>query len=895
MRWFRREKWDAERARELDAHLEIETAENVTRGMPAEEARLAARRKLGNRTLIREEIYRMNTITLLESIWQDVRYALRQFRRSPAFTAAAVLSLALGIGANTAIFSLLDQVLLRQPPVREPGRLALLNWEGPVYSVNQGADVLSYPMYRELRDRNQVFSGLIAYSGAHSGVGYRDQVERVRSDFVSGNYFEVLGVSAALGRVLTQDDDRTRGAHPVVVLSYDFWTSRFHSDPAALGTKITINAQPFTVVGFARKGFNGMELGSAPMVWFPMAMRYQLTSASWAEMFGLDSDGRWLTVFGRLKPGMSREQAKASLQPLFHSILESEVQRAQARHPMTFTSDDERKAWMNLLPVSQIPSGPRAYYGTALKILMAITGLVLLLACANVANLMLARAMEREHEVASRIALGASPGRLARHSVVESLLLSLAAGVAGLVVAWWTDRVLAGLMSLGDSGEFLSAAPYGRILIFALVVSMCAGLLFGLAPVLGSTRIDLSTALKQQAGTAAGTQARFRRMLAFAQVFLSAVLLMGAGLFLRSLQNLRSADPGFRADHLLAFTVEPSLVGYNGRRAADYFHEVLDRLRAAPAVESAGYNIIRLLDDWWGSPLTVEGYQAVDGKAAWAVNNGVSPAYFAVLGTAVLTGRDFTLADGIGKHKVAVVNETFARKFLAKRSPVGSLLGYGADPGTKMDLEIIGVVRDSKYGELREETMPEVFVHADQMNDIGHANFYVRTRVAPEALVSEVRRTVSAIDPNVPLFAIETMEHETESNLSNTRMVATLAGAFGILATFLAAVGLYALLAFNVLRRAREFGIRLALGARRADILWLVTKEIALIAGLGITMAAPAAWGLGRLAQSELYGISAGDPGIALLAGALLIVVACLAAWLPARRATQVDPVRALR
>jgi predicted permease len=915
MRFFRRKFWDRERERELDAYLDIETDHNIARGMPPEEARDAARRKLGNQTQIREEIYRMNTIALVESILTDLRYALRQLRRAPGFAASAILSLALGIGANTAIFSLLDQILLRWLPVKDPSRLVLLNWDGPVYSVNAGGNVLSYPMYKQLRDHNQVFSGLMARHREWMGVRYNGQSERAEGEFVSGNYFDVLGIGAAIGRTITPADDTAPGAHPVAVLSHDFWVTRFRSDPAVIGSTIYVNGTAFTVIGVSQAGFAGIEVGSVPRIRIPIAMHDAIIPAGWTAMFGLETDGRWLQVFGRLQPGVTIERAKAAVQPLFHSILYADRARALAQHPIEFTDDDARKAWLNLLPASKGPSDLREYYGVALRILMAMVGLVLLIACSNVANLLLARAAGREREMAARLALGAGSGRLIRQSLVESLLLSLAGGAIGLALAAWCDGLLLRLIPSEINTQGLTTAPDPRILAFTIAISMLTGILFGIAPALHSTRIDLTTALKEQARTLSGAHARFRRSLTFAQIFLSAALLIGVGLFVQSLRNLQSIDPGFRVSNLAAFSIDPGLNGYSPNRTARVLYEILDRLHQTPGIDSAGLSIIRVLDDWWGSPITVEGYKAKSsgavndddlyqteqqkppeiGAPAWAVNNGVSPGYFATLGIPILEGRDFTLADASSKHKVALINETFARRFFAGRSPLGRRFGYGSGAGTKMDLEIIGVVKDSKYGELREVTPPQAFVNAAQIDGILRATFYVKARGAPQSVFPAIRTAVTNVDPDLAVLQTMTMSEELRNNLSAERMVALLASVFGALAAFLAAVGLYGLLAFNVVRRTREFGIRTALGASRGQIVWLVLKDVLALAALGIAAAIPAAIGLMRLAQSLLYGIRSADPKNIAAAVAILIAIAAAAAYLPTIRASRVDPARALR
>jgi predicted permease len=890
---FRNERVERDLDEEVRAYAQMLADEKESKGLSTEEARREAAIELGGVEQVKVQVREVRTGVVLQTLLQDVRYAWRAMRKNPSFTAIAVLTLALGIGANTAIFTLLDQVLLRSFPVKDADQLVLLNWEGPVYSVNQGVDVLSYPMYRDIRDMNPVFSGVMARNRAFMGVSFKGQVERVSGEFVSGNYFEVLGVSAAAGRTISQDDD-TLGARPMAVLSYDYWTTQFHADTGIVGTKIILNNVPFTIAGVSAKGFYGVEQGAAPKIRIPLATRNLMTPTAWTEMFGLESDGRWLTVFARLKDGVSREQAKAAMQPLFHVILDREVARTNARHPVAFTVEDSRKAWLNVLPASEAPSGPRAYYGNPLRVLMAMVGLVLLIACANVANLLLARAAGREREMAVRVALGAGAGRLIRQSLVESVMLAIAGGAAGMVIAIWADRLLLHLLP-AENGPMLSARPDPRVLIFTLVIATFTGLLFGLAPALGSRKIDIGVALKEQARTMAGSHARFRRALAFTQVFLLALLLMGAGLFVRSLRNLKMVDPGFRQEHLIVFSVEPALNGYLPARKAALYRDGLEQLRGMPGVDGVGYNIIRLLDDWWGSPLTIEGYQPSANEPAWAVNNGVSPGYFATVGTPMIVGRDFLPGDGAARQKIAVVNETFVRRFFAGRSPIGRHLGYGVDPGTKADIEICGVVKDAKYSQLREETMPEVFVNAEQIADPMHANFYVRTNLPAESVFAAVRRTMTRVDPNLPIFGVRTMIEEVSENLSVPRMVATLALVFGGLAAFLAAIGLYGLLAFNVARRTREFGIRTALGAGPREVVWLVVQEVLVLAGCGIGLAIPASFALARLASSQIYGVGAVDPVSIIAAGILLATVACVAAYLPAARAVRIDPVRALR
>ncbi len=898
-RFFRRRRWDEERSRELDAYLQIETDQNIARGMPPEEARYAARKKLGNTTQIREEIYRMNTASFLEMLWQDLRYALRQLGRSPGFTAAAVLSLALGIGANTAIFSLLDQVLLRPLPVMDPHRLVLLNWQGEFYGPSMSDDVLSYPLYRDLRDNNQVFSGLLGYHHMTFGVGYRGQVERVPGELVSGNYFDVLGVPAALGRTFSPGDDRIPGGHPLAVLSYDFWVDRFHSDRGILGQTIVVNGTSFTVIGVSAPGFAGLEVGSPAKILLPMMMRNQVTPESWTSMFGLDSRrGRWVRVFGRLQPGITTPQAKAALQPLFHSILEMEIRQKEFARATPEMRKQFLRSWISVAPAFRGHSNVREQYQTPLRVLMAMVGLVLLIACANVANLLLARATGRRREIAVRLALGAGAGRIIRQSLVESVLLALMGGAAGLLGAMWTDQILLDVLAAGDVPLGLRSTPDLRILAFTLLVCTVTGVLFGLAPALGTMRVDLVPALKEGARAVAGGPGMgLRRLLVVAQVSISVLLLIGGGLFVRSLINLRMLDSGFGTRNVIAFSIDPSLLGYSAPRRQQVFGGVLEKLRATPGVDSASLAIMRVLDDnWWCDTLTVEGYQTGAGENLRPCHNAASPGYLTTLGIPLIAGRDFSPTDAASKQKVALVNESFARHYFGKRPAVGRRFGFGSYPGTKTDIEIVGVIKDAKYENMRDAATPQTIVDYEQMEGaIFQATVYVKTRIDPRQMYSSIRRSVHEIDANLPVYEMRTLDEQLDMILTTERLVASLASVFGILATVLAAIGLYGLMAFNVAGRTREIGIRMALGARGGNVTWLVMREVLSLVAAGAAIALPAAWALTRFVESQLYGIRPNDPLTILAAVFVLAMVAAMSGYIPARRAARVDPIQALR
>jgi len=832
----------------------------------------------------------------MRDLLSDLRFAVRTLAKSPVFASVAVISLALGIGANTAIFSLLDQVLLRLLPVKNPEQLVQLRWQGSHYGSNTGFNALSYPLYKDIRDKSQVFSGVLCRYSLPLSFGYKGQTERVEGELVSGNYFEVLGVRAVVGRTITPDDDRIPGGHPVAVLNYDFWRDRFRSDPGVLGQKLTVNGYPITVVGVSQPGFDGVEIGYSPKIRIPVMMKKEMTPG-W-EMYSLENRrGRWVNVFARLKPGVSIERAKASLQPLFHSILEMEVQQKEFSSASKYTKDQFLKSTLDVQPGGRGRSWLRFQVTKPLWVLMAMVGLVLLIACANVANLLMARATGRQREIAVRLALGAGRLRLIRQLMVESLLLSFVGGALGLAVAVWSDRLLLSTMPAGDAPLPLSAAPDVRILLFALAVSVLTGVLFGLVPALQSTRVNLAPALKESAGAVVGgAHMGFRRALVVAQVFLSLLLLIGAGLFIRSLQNLRKLDPGFHTHNVIAFSIDPALSGYSKERTALLYRDSVARLRAVAGIESAAFAVVRILSgDEWDSSIGVEGYEAKPGEDMNPFFNAVSPGYFETIGLPIVAGRDFLPSDLASKHKVGLVNERFAKKYFGDGTAVGRHFGFGGDPGTKTDIEIVGVVKDAKYVNMRDTIPMQDFVPYDQMDMMTSVTFYTRTQLDPEPMYASIRHTVHEIDSNMPLYDMRTLEAQLDQSLNTERLIAFLAAVFGLLATVLAAIGLYGVMAYNVGRRTREIGIRMALGAHGRTVTWLVMKEVLVLLGIGVAIALPAAWGLTRLVQSQLYGITPNDPLSIAAATAAIAAVAALAGFLPARRATRIDPVRALR
>ena len=829
----------------------------------------------------------------------DVRYALRSLAKSPTFTIIAVLSLALGIGANTAIFTLIDQVLLRLLPVKSPEQLVQLWGRGDHYGSNNGQNRLSYPMYADFRDHNLVFSGMFCSWGTTMNVSIGGKTDRVQGELVSGTYFPVLGVGAALGRVFTPDDDRILDGHPIAVLSHQYWIERFGGDPSVLGAKLLVNGFPMTVVGVSQAGFNGMDPLYSPQIRIPIMMKRQIDPISYkvASYTLEDRRGRWVAAYGRLKPGVSEKQAKAGLQPQFHQMLEMEVQEQAFAKASDVTKQHFLRMWLDLLPASSGRSITRDKFSTALIVLMVIVGLVLLIACANVANLLIARASTRQKEVAVRIALGATPKHLVIQLLIESILLALAGGTVGLALAIELDKILLGSMPAGANPLVISSTPDLRILAFTAAISTVCGVIFGLIPALQITRTDIAPTLKDQAGSiVSGGSINLRKALIAAQVMLSVVLLIAAGLFIRSLKTLKDLDPGFRTENVLAFSLDPTRSGYTAERTLAFYRQLKDQLDQTPGIQSSSLAVMRVLDESeWDSWVTVEGYQAAAGEWVDPHMNFLAPSYFDTFGVPLLEGRDFRYTDGKDTGKVAIVNEKFAKRYFQGKSPIGRHLGMGGDPGTKTDIEIIGMVRDTKYENMRAEMPLGVFRPYQQMDFAMGMTAYIRTANAPEQMFSTIRQLLNRMDPNLPVYSMRTLQEQMQNSLSTERLVASLTSAFGLVASILAGIGIYGVIGYSVSRRTREIGIRTALGAQRLDVAWLVMREALLIVCLGLLAGLPAAYALSRLARTQLYGISPGDPASTLAAAGSILLIAIIAVYVPAARATRVDPMRALR
>ncbi|MBZ5590927.1 MAG: ABC transporter permease [Acidobacteriia bacterium] len=827
----------------------------------------------------------------------DLRYGRRALRRSPVFTSVAVLSLALGIGANTSIFSLLSQVTFRMLPVADPERLVIFHAEGEREGSssrdNQEA-VFSYPMYRDLRDRNQVFDGVIARSSAAVSFSYGGQTERARAEVVSGNFFEVLGVRAAIGRVFAADDDRIPGAHPVIVLSHGYWKRRFGGRVEILNEKVNVNGHPMVVIGIAPAGFHGVLSGDTPDLLVPIMMKREVSPA-W-DSFD-DRQYRWLSTFARLKAGVTGKQAEAAMQVLYRAASEEDL--ARMKNPLRERARDQYLGQkLELLPAAQGINALRADWETPLIALMAMVGLVLLIACANVANLMLARATGRQKEIAIRLAIGASRGAIVRQLLVESLIIAVAGGFLGLLVATWTTATLLHVLPDDATGGWLAASFDLRTLGFNAALAIGTGILFGLAPAIGSTRPDLAPALKEQSGNAAagGAQARFRKLFIVAQVALSLLLLVGAGLFARSLFNLMTEDPGFRAAKLLRFSVDPSLNGYDAPRGWVFYRELQQRLAVLPGVRSVGGAFLGPFGSGRrAGNITVEGYRAKEDEYVGASEDALSADYFRTMGIPVIVGREFTDRDGAGTPKVAIVNQAFVKSYANGGNLIGRHLAFGGGDKVKLDREIVGIVRDIKYGGLREQADPFIYIPNAQQETLERMTFFVRAERNENELGPQIRTLVRNMDANLPVFKMSSMEVQIADSFYRDRLIAILASAFGALATLLAAIGLYGVVAFNVARRTAEMGLRMALGALPRDMLALVMKEVGLLVATGALIGLAAAVALSRFVESQLFGIKANDPFVFSVATMVLALAAGLAGYIPARRAARIDPIKALR
>jgi predicted permease len=850
----------------------------------------------------------------MANLWQDLRFALRILAKNPGFTLIAVLTLALGIGANTAIFSFLDSVLLRSLPVPHPEQLVTLSDpddHGSSYG-SEGGDrsLLAYSEFEYFRDHNEVFSEIFAADSSlpqlevtvpdrSSGTGAQKESARVR--LVSGDYFSTLRVTPAAGTFFTREVDGARGGSPIAVLSYAFWKQRFGLDPLALGKTLQIHETSFQIVGVTPPGFFGETVGDLPDLWIPMMMQDSIYPGRdlLTPSKDLTNMHIWLQVMARLKPGVTPEQAKASINVVFKGLLESKVGTSistdQRRHDL-----DQR---INLQPAARGSSVLREHFGEPLKILMAMVGFVLLIACANVANLLLARGAARQREFAMRIAIGAGRARLIRQLLTEGLLLAVSGAAAGLLLAHWADALLLRMVSGAASGPpsiHLDLQSDARVLGFTLGVTLFTTILFALIPAWYSTRLDLTPVLKSAQSTTSseGSHRRFPagKILVVTQVAVSVILLVSAGLFVRSLSRLGEVKLGYSRENLILFRVDAAPAGYKGAAIPRFQLDLLARISAVPGLRGATVSKNGLFSgSESGDPVAVEGYTPKSGEQTNSRMDHVGPGYFSMLGIPILVGREIEIQDSGGSVRAAVINQTFANRFFPNANPIGKHV-RDTYPGNPAEMVVVGVVADAKYNSLREKPLPRIYAPlANPMWENPAAVYEVRTYADPQAVAAALRQVVQETAPTLPPIELRTMSGLVDDSLETDRFIKQLASAFGLLALLLAAIGLYGLMGYTVSRRTRDIGIRLALGAGQANVLWQVLRETLVLVLMGIFIGVPFALGGTYLVRSMVFGLGFADPVAILFAAILLAIVAALAGFLPAWRASRVDPMVALR
>ncbi len=887
-----RRQFDADLEEEMRLHLELRQRKGIESGMSAADAHTASHRRFGNVTTLRERSHVAWGWEWLEHLAQDVKYGVRAMMRSPGITLVALLSLALGIGANTAIFSLVDTVMLKSLPVKEPSRLVLFG-DGLDQGISDGFPnpwLFTYPFYRQMQKRNQVFSDVAAAFSItdrlHGFVEGRRDSEPMSVQLVSGTYFPMLGVEAVMGRTLSEDDDRTEGGHPVAVVSYGWWSRNFARAPSVLGKKLTIGSTVFSIVGVAPPEFFGTKVGEAPDIWIPLSMQKDVPPG-----FNGYNDTRFesLHLMARLKPGVTLPEATANANLLFQDILRNSG--------LALTQEDLQKLNATRVELNSMANGfsrLRFQFSEPLKVLMAIVALVLLISCANIANLLLARSTARVRELAVRQALGASRSRLVRQLLTESLVLALAGGALGIAFASAASHFLVRMVSDGREALQLDVPVDVRLLLFTLAVTLATALLFGAIPAFRATRLNLSGSLKDGRGQGSATAKRsLAKGLVISQVALSLVLLVGAGLFVRSLMNLTHVDTGFSKENVIHLRLDPSSVGYHeDARLTNLYLQIEERVKTLPGVRAASISLFTFNEGTWNNPIWVQGY--LDGHRTTNVHhNVVGTAYFATMGIPLLAGRTFGPQDTASSQKVGIIGETMARTLFPSGSPIGQHYGNGG-PMKAGDVEVIGVVKDAKYNSLDEPQQPGDYRPYTQavryLND-----FEVRYTGDPATAVAAIRQTIHDVDPRLPISEVMTLDEQVARSITNQRLVAQLSAFFGLLAVLLSCIGIYGVMSYVVMRRTNDIGIRMALGADRFHVRWQVMREVLGLVVAGIAIGIPVALVGDRLISSMLFGLRGTDAASLFAALGLLSAVAAIAGYLPARRASLIDPMVALR
>jgi len=887
---------ESELDEELRGFLEASAEEKRRAGLNPDEASRAARVEMGSTNAVKHHIRSAGWETAVESLWQDLRYSLRMLMRSPVFTLVAVVSLALGIGANTAIFSLMDVVMLRSLPVAEPGKLVLF---GPAKAVGStgslpdgSTQLFSYLFYRGFSQKNEVFSGVTAVHSiefaTHGSFGSGGR-ELMRTALVSGTYFSVLGVNPDRGRVLTEADDQAAGSGAVAVASYSWW-QRHGSDPGLIGKTVHMEGTEYVIVGVAPEGFFGTTVGASPDFWIPLSMEKEI-SPGWNGL-----GDKWfqsLYLIGRLKPGVTVEQASANTNLVFKQYVRSEY---LGQSPSAKDLADLEQAHVELNSAAQGISRLRVEFSLPLEILGTIAGLVLLIACANLASLLLARGASRSREFAMRMAIGAKRSRVVRQLLTESFVLALLGAVLGVALAWKAGHVLLMMAYNNPEVAVMNVSPNLRVLAFTLAVTVLTALLFGMTPALRATRLDLNGSLKQGRGMAApAARVSLARGLIVAQIAISLVLLAAASLFLRSLINLTKVDTGFNRQNVLVFSLDEYSAGLPlDARLVNLQQRIEERVEASPGVHAASFSMFTFNQGMWSDDITVQGVPRTPDTSHDVLFNVIGNGFFSTMSLPIVAGRGFELIDKIDSHKVAVINQTMAQKFFPGISPIGHHFGFGDDPSHSGEYEIVGVVKNSKYVALTEDAEAAVyFPYSQHVQYFG--NFEVRYSGDAGRVLSAVRSAIAEVNPNISINTIATLSEQVDESTANQRLIARLSSFFGVLAAFLVCIGIYGLLSYAVARRTSEIGVRMALGARRANVLWLILREILVLVGIGIALGIPVALEGNQLVSKMLYGLSPTDPLSLCAAIGMLTVIAVLAGYLPARRASRVEPTVALR
>ncbi|HET9179387.1 MAG TPA: ABC transporter permease [Terriglobia bacterium] len=924
---FHKNRAEQEMEDELRFHLERQIEQNIARGMCAQEARYAALRTFGNVGQVKEECRDTWGARMISEFAQDLRYGFRQLRRNPGFTAVAVLTLALGIGANTAIFSLIDAVMFKLLPVRQPEQLFVLHWASQgwpyfIHGLDGSSDkdkngrhtstAFSYPVFEAIHSRNRAFSGIFGLSDidASFNMNVSGQSALASGEFVSGDYFSTLGVRAIIGRTITPADDADAAA-PVTVISYGYWAGRFGRDPSVVGKTITVNGVPFTLAGVSAPEFFGLQPGRRIDAWVPLHTHPQVLPGwdRWlpkGETLFTAGQEWWVIVMGRLRPGVAEQQARAELTGTLQQTTAGIETPPAHKSPDISLSPPQ----IELASAANGLAALRREFSQPLLILMAVVALVLLIACANVANLLLARATSRQKEVAVRLALGAGRRRLVRQLLTEGLMLAAAGGAVGILLAYWASGVLVAFMSSGKEHIYLHVSPDLRVLGFTAFISALTGVLFGLAPALGGTRMALNTALKEGAGSLAGKGGRVRDLrsllgdgLVASQIAMSMLLLVGAALFVRTLTNLANQDLGFTQRNLLLFGVDPTQGGYRGEKLVSFYQELRHRLESLPGVRSATFSQHMLVDSGVHTAgISIQGYtpgpEETSGGTIVTRVNSVGARFFETFGIPLLLGRTVGEGDIEGSPKVGVINQAFARKYFKDEDAIGRRFGFGGEKYSS-DIAIVGVVGDSIYGSLRETPLPTIYVpYAQNVAHFSYAGkvfFEVRTAGNPKGWITLVRRTVQDLDKNLPLFGVKTQSEQIAEATFQERLFASLTSVFGLLALLLTCIGLYGVMAYSVVQRTREIGIRMALGAEKNDVLRMVIGQGIKLALIGVAIGVAGALALTRFLSSLLFGVKPTDPLTFITVSVVLIAVALAACYIPARRAAKADPMVALR